>query len=263
VAVFRLFIDETGDHTRSEDGATPHGKRFLGLLGVMINQTRLAATRDEIEALKRRHLAYDELRPPILHRREIMKTSGPFKVLVDPVKRGAFNADLLDTLERLQFTVFAVALDKFTHGQKTYRKLSHPYHYGLLAMLERYCGLLDYLGATGDVMAEARGKAEDFELKVAYRGFYAGGWGYLRTETVKKTLTSREAKLSRKASNETGLQIADVLAYPLVRDVLRGEGLRSDCGGPFSDLAAKRLASKYNRHFGTGEIRSYGRIFLD
>jgi hypothetical protein len=37
----------------------------------------------------------------------------------------------------------------------------HPYHYGLLALMERYCGWLDFNNATGDIMAESRGGKEE------------------------------------------------------------------------------------------------------
>ena len=97
--------------------------------------------------------------PPVLHRKEILNSSGAFYGLQDPSKRLVFNSDLVDLIKATDFMIIGVVIDKHTHSQKTYRRLKHPYHYALHGMLERYCGWLKFTTRRGDVMAEARGKA--------------------------------------------------------------------------------------------------------
>jgi hypothetical protein len=58
----------------------------------------------------------------------------------------------------------------------------HPYHYCLTAILERYCGLLNFVGGIGDVLAESRGESEDTQLKEAYKRVYKAGTRYREPE---------------------------------------------------------------------------------
>jgi uncharacterized protein DUF3800 len=148
----RLYLDESGDHTSSDPSEI--GKRFLGVTGVVIASGDYGAFRDALEAFKRKHLPYDHDDPPIIHRVDIKQATGPFRVLLDPDKRKAFDADLIELIKRTNFYAIAIVIDKVEHDKKKYRKLSHPYHYCLLAMLERYCGRLDRSAGVGDVMAE-------------------------------------------------------------------------------------------------------------
>jgi len=123
---------------------------------------------EDLAAFKQTYLNADRDDTPILHREDILNKRGVFSCLCDAGRKYLFDNSLLEMIEAAQFTVFAVVVDKHTHRQATYRKLTHPYHYGLLVALERYCKLLARLNSTGDVMAEARGANEDMLLKSAY-----------------------------------------------------------------------------------------------
>jgi hypothetical protein len=256
----RLYLDESGDHSSSD--ATAIGKRYLGLVGVIFQRDPYQRFVLELEALKRRHLHYDPDEPPVLHRVEILYARGPFRSLQDPAKRTAFDAELLTLIQRTDFRVVAVVLDKVSHLRATYRLLGHPYHYCPLAMLERYCGLLHFRGWEGDLMAEARGRDEDTALKAAYREFHARGRGYLTADRAQATLTSQEAKLKPKRANIAGLQLADVLAHPLTRDVLYAAGIIPTRGGLYADRVAAVIEPKYNRQIYRNQIAGYGRVLL-
>ena len=128
--------------------------------------TRLQAS---VEEAKRAHLPYDPDDPPILHREDILHRRGPFHVLRDDATRAAFDGALIELVSTAPITIFGVVIDKFSHGSKACRNMTDAYHYCLAAMLERYCGLLAFLGAVGDVLVEARGKTEDRTLKGEFR----------------------------------------------------------------------------------------------
>ncbi len=259
----RLYIDESGDHSpcADEDGI---GKRYLGLVGVMFER---GATYEgfaaDLEALKKKHFHSDPDDPLVLHREDIVYRRGPFWRLKDEAVAKAFDNDLAAFIESASCTVIAVVIDKATHSKKTYRHLRHPYHYCLQALLERYCGLLNLKGWTGDVVAESRGKTEDRALKEAYTSVHQWGTSYLKSADAQKALTTREIKLKPKGQNIAGLQLADLLANPLTRDVLVLYRRLEDRGGPFADRVATAALKKYNKHLWNGRTQGYGRVLLD
>lgn len=257
----RLYIDETGDHFSADPSDL--GKRYLGLIGVSFDRDPYLKFQRDLEDFKRKHLPYDPDDPPILHRKDIVNHHGPFRVLMDDGKRAAFDTDLLELFKTADFRVVAVVIDKHSHWQKTYRSLTHPYHYCLEALLERYCGWLAFTTRRGDVLAEARGKLENQALQAAYDSVWKTGTRWMASNKVQATLTSKQAKIKLKRLNIAGLQIADLLAHPLTRDVLTAEGRLPDCGSSFANEIANIVTPKYNRQIFDRRIRGYGRILLD
>lgn len=260
--LYRLYIDETGDHTSSD--AIDLGKRYLGLAGIIMEHPEpYGAFGAGLEAFKKRHLRYDPDSPPILHRSDILQAKGPFSPLADPAKRAAFDADLLKEAGQAAYRIVMVVIDKVDHFSKKYRRQGHPYHYGLVAMLERYCGWLRFTAAHGDVMAESRGGRDDHALKDAYRKFYRHGSYYLNAAIAQATLTTKEIKVKPKALNIAGLQLADILAHPLTRDVLvEYNRIPPLVPGSFAEKMTAAAQAKYNRQVYQNRIRGYGRILL-
>jgi hypothetical protein len=257
---YRLFVDETGDHSSTH--TTDIGKRYLGLMGIIMSQRAHETFAVALEEFKKKHLPYNPATPPILHRRDILDATGPFSVLRDDDRRAAFDADLLALIKRPLYTVVAVVLDKHSHGEARYRRLKHPYHWALLVMLERYCGWLKFNKLRGDLMAESRGKKEDAAFKAAYRQYATSGGQYLKRAVAHATLTTKEAKLQKKEKNVAGLQLADILAHPLTRDVLRSYGRVKDLGSPHAQAIYNMVEHRYNYRAGTGETKGYGRVLL-
>jgi len=255
---YRLYLDESGDHTTTDP--INIGKRYLGLVGVAIQQDEKYRTfSDALDEFRREHFGED---PPVLHREEIINRSGDFAVLRDNVAREKFDDGLLDLFSSTKCWIVAVVVDKHEHGKARYRKLTHPYHYGLHALLERYCGFLKLYNATGDVMAESRGKVEDMALKSAYTNVYHRGTNYLKRDVCQCTLSSREIKIKPKQAGVSGLQLADILAHPLTRDVLVSYKRLNEHGGWYCKKIVEIAAKKYNKQIYNGRINGYGRVFL-
>lgn len=93
---WRLYIDESGDHTykRIDD----IDRRYLGLTGVLIRKRYYDNhVQPNLEVLKRELFRYDPDNPPILVRREIIHRRKWFYVLQD----GALNEQWEGSLLRL------------------------------------------------------------------------------------------------------------------------------------------------------------------
>lgn len=257
---YRLYIDESGDHFSSDYSDV--GKRYLGLIGVAFRRDEYEEFQHDLHEFKRNHLDFDPDEVPCLHRSDILYRRGPYKVLADNDRREAFDRDLLELIRGPTFLLFGVVIDKFSHVDKMYRGLTHPYHYALEVMLERYCGWMDHLGRRGDVMAESRRRKEDTALKDAYQRVYDEGTTYMKSEICKRVLTSRSIKIKPKEKNTEGLQLADILANPVTRDVLVSFDAIPNRGGSFADEIARTVEPKYNRQLYSEKIRGYGRVLL-
>jgi hypothetical protein len=258
---YRLYVDESGDHTyyELEDPA----KRYLGLTGVFIETEYYRTTFQPVmEKLKQTHFPYNPDEPVVLHRADIINRRGSFWRLRDTEKEQAFNEDLLQLIKEQDYRIITVVIDKKTHIERYGEVAYHPYHYCLRVLLERYCGFLNFYNAQGDVLAESRGRTEDQQLKEAYRTIYYMGTQWRGREFFSQSLTSSEIKLKPKLANIAGLQLSDLLAYPSKQEILIEERRISPLDDNFGMRICQYIQVKYNQQVYEGRIRGYGKIFL-
>lgn len=259
----RLYIDESGDHATKGITLAQRDKRYLCLFGLSLRLDYARATFNPlVEELKARHFGCDPDDPVILHREQIVARVGPFSVLKNPARDNAFKEDYLRLLQDSKFRAFAVVIDKISTSTQYYGlSESHPYHTCVLAMLERYCGMLRFARQRGDVLAESRGGREDQQLKAAYREIRQGGSSFRPPSFFQGVLSSGEIKLKPKVANIVGLQIADLLAYPAKRRILEEQGKGAPTSG-FTKEVADVLETKYNRRFLNQQVPGYGKVWL-
>jgi hypothetical protein len=259
---YRLYIDESGDHRyfNLEDSA----KRYLGLTGTLIETEYYRATfQPDMERLKQKHFPHNPDEPLILHREDIINRRGSFWRLRDTEKEQAFNDDFLQFIKEQDYRIITVVIDKKTHIEQYGEIAYHPYHYCLAALLERYCGFLNFYNAHGDVLAESRGGTEDKQLKQAYRVIYNVGTQQRRDASFfRRGLTSSEIKLKPKSANIAGLQLSDLLAYPSKQEILIEERRINDPGDNFGKRICQCIQEKYNKQVYQGRIKGYGKILL-
>ena len=259
---YRLYIDESGDHAYKHLDVP--STRYLALLGVWFKRVNDYVTfADDLERLKRDFWGPRPDSPVILHREDMINTRGPFEIFRDLPLRQRFNARLLDLVDAARFTMIVVIIDKQRHA-RGYARPDHPYHYCLAAMLDRYCGWLNYYKSRGDVMAEARGKKEDRLLAEEYRRIYTKGTRMFTNpkEHHQKALTSAAIKLRLKRDNVAGLQLADLLAHPVRQQALREEGLIADSGEAFGKQIYAAVEGKFNMNYADGRVKGYGKVWL-
>jgi hypothetical protein len=199
---YRLYIDESGDHTYNQVDTVAH--RYLALLGVWFQLgDEYNAFATDLEQFKLNFFGQRPDNPVVLHRSEIINRKGPFGILCHEEQRDRFNAGLLELVNRARFKMICVVLDKQRHLAQ-YVDPFHPYHYCLATMLERYSGWLNYKNTIGDVMAESRGREEDLQLKQAYRRVYESGSIYFNRQQHQRALTSKEIKIQPKRRTSLG-----------------------------------------------------------
>jgi hypothetical protein len=108
---YRIYIDESGDHTYNLLNDPAH--RYLALLGVWFRQhDAYAVFADDLERFKRSIFGHRPDKPVILHRSAILNLKGPFGILQDPEIHAKFDAGLLEVVRRAQFTMICVIINK-------------------------------------------------------------------------------------------------------------------------------------------------------
>lgn len=257
---FRIYIDESGDHAykRLLDPAN----RYLGLTGCFFEKVAYRLFWQKLEALKQKYFTYDPDFPLVLHREDLINRRGPFGILCDEEICRSFDDDLIKTISEGRFRIITVVIDKKSHIERYEDAAFHPYHYCLAALLERYCGYLNFVGAEGDVLAESRGGKEDMQLKEAYKRVYESGTQWRKSKFFKNSLTSKEIKLNPKRANIAGLQLADILAHPIKQEILFEKGEIQGIGQSFGRRLCETVSSKYNVNVYQDKIEGYGKIFL-
>lgn len=259
-ARYRLYIDESGDHTYKLLDDPSH--RYLALLGIWFRQADdYIDFSDELSKFKRNIFGERPDKPVILHRSDIINRKGPFGILCDQKIEAAFNEGLLRLISESKFKMVCIIIDKKMHLE-SYQSPFHPYHYCLAAMLDRYSGWLSYKNAVGDVLAESRGREENIQLEQAYQRVYKSGTLMFDHEHHQKTLTTKKIKIREKRANIPGLQLADMLAHPIKQLCLIEEGLIPDLGDNFGKIIADVATPKFNINECRNEVLGYGKVWL-
>ncbi|MEI7834663.1 MAG: DUF3800 domain-containing protein [bacterium] len=257
---YRLYIDESGDHTYNLLDEPEH--RFLALLGVWFeSSTDYVAFADALEDMKREIFGPRKDNPVVLHRSDIINRKKAFGVLRDNSLQQSFDDQLCDVIGNAQFNMVCVVIDKRLHLQQNVSPF-HPYHTCLAALLDCYCGWLNYHKAIGDVMAEARGAQEDRQLAQAYLRAFESGTFTLSHTHYQRALTTKELKLRKKNENIAGLQLADVLAHPLKCWVLAREAKITWSTSPYAIRLLDVALPKLICHPELGHTEDYGAVML-
>ncbi len=261
MSLYRIYIDETGNHDMTH--VDDLNQRFLALTGVIVKSEYISSTlQPEMDALKHAFFQVDPDEPVIFHRKDIINRRPPFDVLRDPTIENEFNTNILEALNRWDYKVITVTIDKKSHRDQYSVWRYHPYHYCLSVILERFVLFLIYCNSFGDVMVESRGVKEDEKLKQTYRYLYQNGTDPIPPQRWRGRLTSKELKVKPKSSNIPGLQLADLVAHPSSREILLDHQLIKDDRDIFGDKITSILRqSKYLRSR-SGQILGYGKKLL-
>lgn len=215
---YRMYVDESGDHVMDPAKWSSPDARYLGLTGVVIaSDIYRTRTHPKFEALKQEFFPHDPDYPVVLVRSEIVKKWNKFGVLQDPEVAAHWEERIIRFLDLHIAQVITVVLDKDAFIQASQTSGLRPYSYCMEMLTRTYDQWLGQVGGTGDVMIESRGKREDKGLKEDFNRFMMREIG---ARESRRSVSSNQIKLNRKAENITGLQLADLLAYPAKRGVL-------------------------------------------
>ena len=214
MAQWRMYIDESGDHTYKH--VDNLDTRYLGLTGVLILKDYYdECVRSELEELKRRIFKYDPDDPPILVRSMIKNRKRWFYVLQDEALNEQWEEELVNFIQGLKryMQVFTVVIDKKEHQNNYPVQTFDPYAYSLSVLLNRSRGFLRKMHGKADILVESRGKVEDQQIMNAYVGLRTTGSLYGKADDYKKVYLAETLVLKRKETNIAGLQLADLIAF--------------------------------------------------
>lgn len=226
-----VYMDETGDH--SLDAADAHFPVFV--LTMVVCDTDCYATQivPRFYRFKFDHFGHESV---ILHSRRMRKSEGPFSFLADPAKRGPFYERLCAEMAACDYQVISIGIRKERHRERYGAAARNPYRMSIEFALERLLPLLEGLGQTSvDVVAEARGRREDAELRRAFdyvvtRGSYYIDGGRFRAIAFKLHFVP-------KAMNVVGTQLADLVGFPVARYMMEGAAYR----GPLWPIVQRKM----------------------
>lgn len=218
---YRIYIDEVGNSDLKSSANEEH--RFLCLTGVIFRLDYVQEIlQPELEQLKTKYFGSHPDEPVVLHRKELLHKKYPFQALADEAVLNAFNQEFLSLLQKWDYKVIGVVIDKQEHNQNYAATWKYdPYHYCQETLLERYKLFLNIHDSAGDVMIESRGGKEDMRLKKSFRTLMDKGTNFITAKELNERITSKELKVKSKGANIAGLQLADLLAHAVRRYVFK------------------------------------------
>lgn len=237
-----FYLDETGDHGLSFiDVNFP---LFL-LCGCLIRKDCLEETERKIDLFKQR---FFKTKNVILHSRDIRKCEGAFQILFNIDIKKQFYEQLNNILSDSPYTLFGSGIDKQKHIKIYGKDANDPYALSLSFLIERVIFYLDRLPGNSKVriVAEQRGRKEDKALLAHYNSIIDQGTYFLTPERLKEKIEAFNFR--NKHENITGLQIADLCAYPMARHILHPK----EPYIPFDVIKGKIYKDKKGRYIGRG-----------
>lgn len=209
---YLLFLDESGDHGLKT--ISPDFPIFV-LTGLLFSEASYADVCAKIDAFKQKFFGNAGV---ILHRRDMRKYEKGFEILFDDKVKRQFYNDLNKILQDADYTIISSVINKQKHIE-TYGKLADdPYEIALTFVMERTLFEADDKQDVTNihVTIEGRGKKEDAQLARRYNELLYRGTGQVDSSRLVQTYDD-ELEVRLKRDNDTGLQLADLCAYPIAR----------------------------------------------
>lgn len=211
---FQLYLDESGDHGLAK--LNPEFPVFL-LCGILIKEDSYSKFDASINKLKQSIWKNKDV---IFHSRDIRKCEKEFQKLFDLDIKKEFYNELNSIISKSDYAIVASAINK-TQFIESFGKLQDDvYEVALSFVIERTILILDehYPDAKLSITIEKRGKKEDKALDDHFQRIIGRGTGKLTAERFEKYAPKFTFKDKR--ANINGLQLADLLAYPIARNVI-------------------------------------------
>ena len=164
----------------------------------------------------------------------------------DSVKRKFYN-DLNRILADSKYELITSAIDKNRYLEQFGKLTSDPYQIALSFVLERCVLLAEGAGAEIQAFIESRGKKEDKIVSAQYNTLLHRGSHDVSAERFLLRF-DEELVACKKSDMMTGIEIADLCAYPMGRFILNNNE-----PNPAFDTIRPKMASN-----NTGNILGFG-----
>lgn len=211
---YKLLLDESGDHGLANiDSNFP----VFVLCGVLISDEEYSKMKTMMTALKEKYWGTNNV---ILHSRDIRKYNNEFQILFDPHIKQAFLSDLNELMTDIDYSIIVGAIRKEDFIKKHGKLRDDVYEVALSFIMERTIFCLD---DKKDVEAleigiEKRGKKEDRKLSNHIETIRGRGTYFVEGSRFRR-LGSKPHFFSKR-ENISGLQMSDLLAYPIARYII-------------------------------------------
>ena len=241
---FFLFLDESGDH-----GLSKIDKDFpvFALCGIIICDLDYKKIKAEFNIIKK-HFWNDK--KVIFHSRDIRKCEKEFKILLDYDIKQEFYQKLDKSVINGEYSIICSIIDKEKYIKKYGKKKNDVYEIALSFIIERSIFYLDSISSANpgsDIsihyIIEMRGKKEDNKLRNHFYRIRDVGTYYITPERMKDY--NIQIHFRDKKNNINGLQLADLIAYPVAR-----YAMDTTRANPAFDIFKSKIYSKGNRRFG-------------
>ena len=207
--MYRMYLDEVGVDAMKR--LNEDNFRYLSLTGVVMKKDH---ARDYLvpafDRIKADILHQDPDSPICFHRVDIRNCRGPFEPLKDTSTREEFDRRILQVMSDADYRVITAFIDKQWMTGQTHWQQTHPYHFLMEIIVEKYAQFLHRMNSFGDIMPEARGKNQDNALQREFYGYRLGGTRYADYQMTRKRIPSTQLKFRTKKDNISGLQLCDL-----------------------------------------------------
>jgi hypothetical protein len=208
------FLDECGDHS-----LTKIDRDFPIFLLSLVLLRRDDYCETILPSINRLKLRYWDHEGANLRSRDIRKAQGPFTLLQNPERRRLFLQGITELMTSMPYELFVVGIHKERLRQR-YVRADNPYDLALKFIMERVLHCLEQRRQdTLPLIAEARGRNEDNQLKATFYDLTTRGTDYVGAERIQKRRFLLEFQDKRK--NVAGIQLADLCAHPSARHILK------------------------------------------
>ncbi len=213
---YYLYIDECGDQNLANfDEQFP----IFTLCGIIVSEEKKEWLEKQIQTLKQEFWGNQYT---ILHSRDIRKCQRGFEILFDLDVKKRFYEQVNAILGAKDvYTIVACCILKEPYI-RNYGKLNDVYAQSLSFVLERTVFYLDSVKGEDEIelhtIVEMRGKKEDNALRLYYGQLLDKGTYWVRSERLKEY--AKAFTMLPKKANVIGLQVADLIAYPVTRHIL-------------------------------------------
>lgn len=211
---YYLFLDECGDQNLANfDPSFP----IFTLCGIVLSEEQLQILSSQINDLKKDFWGDKKI---ILHSRDIRKCQNGFEIFFNLETKQSFYERINEILGQNIYTIICCAILKEPYIRQ-YGKLNDVYGQSLSFIMERTVFYLDGVKKSNielTTIIEKRGKKEDSSLLAYYNSLIDRGTYWVTADRIKSYFKNFQMKA--KQDNIIGLQVADLIAYPITRHIL-------------------------------------------
>jgi hypothetical protein len=237
---YYLFIDESGDH-----GLNTIDKGFpvFTLCGILISEGHYKVLTDSMKVFKAKFWGNKKV---ILHSSDIRKCQNEFQILFNIELKADFYNCLNTLITDNKYRVIAASVHKDKYIKKYGKVAEGVYEISLSYIIERMVFSMDEINDPNKkvtILIEKRGSREDSSLSEYLQKIIARGTYYVGSDRIRNLIDSY--KFYEKKDDVPGLQLADLIAYPISRYAIDQER-----ANPAFDVLECKIYTKGGKRYG-------------